>query len=60
MLDPTAKEYTEPPAAASDPTAEVGLRFRVWYVPQTGTRSAAQHLTPEEIEELKQIGYMGE
>ena len=37
MLDPTAKEYTEPPAAASDPTAEVGLRFRVWYVPQTGT-----------------------
>ena len=60
MLDPTATEYTEPPAAASDSTKDVGLRFRVWYVPQTGTRSAAQHLTPEEIEELKQIGYMGE
>lgn len=60
MLDPTAKEYTEPPTAASDSTNDVGLRFRVWYVPQTGTRSAAQHLTPEEIEELKGLGYTGD
>ncbi|MCC6795157.1 MAG: sulfatase [Candidatus Hydrogenedentes bacterium] len=60
LLDPTAKEYTEPPAAASDSTKDVGLRFRVWYVPQTGTRSAAQHLSPEEIEELKHLGYTGE
>ncbi|MCC6152849.1 MAG: sulfatase, partial [Candidatus Hydrogenedentes bacterium] len=60
MLDPAAKEYTEPPATANDSTKDVGLRFRVWYVPQTGTRSAAQHLSPEEIEELKHLGYTGE
>lgn len=57
VLDPTAKPYPqpEPDAAAND-----GAQFRIWYVPQTGTRSAAQQLSPEAQEELKALGYTEE
>lgn len=57
VLDPAAKKYPQPEASTD---AATGLRFRIWYVQQTGTRSAAQHLSPEEIEELKSLGYTAE
>ncbi|NUM53741.1 MAG: sulfatase [Candidatus Hydrogenedentes bacterium] len=57
VLDPAAKAYPQP-EVSTDPAT--GLRFRIWYVQQTGTRSAAQHLSPEAIEELKNLGYTGE
>lgn len=57
VLDPAVKEYPQPPAS-SEPAQTV--RFRIWYVPQTGTRSAAQHLSPEAQQALKDLGYVGE
>jgi hypothetical protein len=57
VLDPTTKLYPQP-AAITD--ASTPVQFRIWYVPQTGTRSAAQHLSPEAQQELKDLGYVGE
>lgn len=52
VLDSSGGAIPEPSAASADlPT------IRVWYVPETGNRSAARELSPEAIEELKALGY---
>jgi arylsulfatase A-like enzyme len=59
VLDPATKEYPQPPKPPVAPDSTTGVQFRIWYVPQTGTRSAAQHLSPEAQQELRDLGYVG-
>ncbi|MDZ4860752.1 MAG: sulfatase [Candidatus Hydrogenedentes bacterium] len=54
VLDPATKTYPQPDLGAEPSDT---ARFRIWYVPQTGTRSAAQQLSPEAIKELEALGY---
>jgi len=54
VLDPAESAYPQP-SEISEPTNMA--KFRIWYVPQTGTQSAAPQLSPEAMDELKALGY---
>lgn len=58
VLDPSERAFAEP--AANKPGAGDRPVVRIWYVPQSGGRSAARELTQEEKDELRSIGYVDE
>jgi hypothetical protein len=58
VLDPAERTFEEP--ASNAPDAGDRPIVRIWYVPQSGGRSAARELTKEEKDELRSIGYVDE